>query len=85
MKKGIGINFILIVVFILTIAVVILQFAADLEFNSAKKLESVYLWQEAEGKYQLAVKLNPFNAQYLAGYGNFLKERAFIKRIGLPG
>jgi len=76
MKKGIAINLILTIFFISTIVVIIFSFGADLEFNSAKKLESAYLWQEAKGKYQLAVKLNPFNAQYLAGYGDFLRDKS---------
>lgn len=70
---------ILIMVFILAVAAIILQFAADLQFNSAKKLESVYLWQEAKGKYRLAVKLNPFNAQYFAGYGDFLRDKSLYQ------
>jgi len=76
MKKRIVINLILIILFILTIVAIILSFGADLEFNSAKKLESAYLWREAKGKYQLAVKLDPFNAQYFAGYGDFLKNES---------
>jgi len=72
----VAVKVLLTAIFILTIAAIILQFAADLQFNSAKKLESVYLWQEARGKYQLAIKLNPFNAQYLAGLGDFLRGKS---------
>ena len=70
--------------FVLLIAVVIFLFAADWQFNFAKKLESVHLWKMAEGKYRLAIKLDPFNAQYLAGYGDFLRNRAVYQkdRIG---
>jgi hypothetical protein len=78
------INFILTASFILLMAVVIFLFIADWQFNFAKKFESAYLWKKTEEKYRLAIKLDPFNAQYLAGYGDFLRNKTVYQedRIG---
>ncbi|MDD5165861.1 MAG: carbohydrate-binding domain-containing protein [Candidatus Omnitrophica bacterium] len=81
MKKNI--NFILLIAFILAIAVIVLPFIADLQFNSAKKFEFMYLWQKAEKKYQLAIKLDPFNAQYFSGYGDFLRSKSAYQKDGV--
>ena len=67
------------------ILVVILFFFADSQFNSAKKLEYIYLWQDAEEKYQLAIKLDPFNTQYYIGYGNFIREKYIYQKERICG
>ncbi|MGA2775292.1 MAG: carbohydrate-binding domain-containing protein [Candidatus Omnitrophota bacterium] len=78
MKKTV--NFILIIFFIFLATVVIFLFSADWQFNSVKRLESGYLWQRAEEKYQLAISLDPFNAQYFAGYGDFLRNKSVYQK-----
>ncbi|MFA5410657.1 MAG: carbohydrate-binding domain-containing protein [Candidatus Omnitrophota bacterium] len=79
MKKRI-INLILSIIFIFIIVIIVLNFFADLQFNSAKKLESLYLWQEAKERYQLAIRINPFNTQYLSAYGDFLRDKSLYQK-----
>ncbi|MBM3252495.1 MAG: hypothetical protein FJZ11_06955 [Candidatus Omnitrophica bacterium] len=74
------INAVLIMVFILLIGAVILPFVAEIEFDKAKKLETDYRWQKAGEKYRMAIKLNPFNAEYFAEVGNFLFRQSNITK-----
>ena len=78
MKKAA--NFILTIFLIFLTTVIIFLFAADWQFNSAKRLESVYLWQRAEDKYRLAITLDPLNAQYCSGYGDFLRNKSVYQK-----
>lgn len=65
---------VLTVVFISLATVIIVIFIADLNFNLAQKSEKNYLWQKAIAQYDLAVKLDPFNSEYLAGLAKFLYD-----------
>lgn len=65
-------NIILITVFALVLTAIITAFLGDLQFGDAKKMEVQFRWQKAEEKYLTAIKLDPANAQYLLGYGDFL-------------
>jgi tetratricopeptide (TPR) repeat protein len=75
-----GFKIILGISVIAVAAVVGCYFLADFQFNSAKKLESAYQWQKAEERYRLATKLDSFNAEYLAGYGDFLREKSAYQK-----
>ena len=78
--KRVGINIILIVGFGLLMAVIVLPFAAEVEFDQAKKLEVGYRWKRAGEKYQAAVHLNPFNAKYFAGAGDFMVRQSGYRK-----
>ena len=58
---------------------------AQVQFEQAKHLEGNYRWKTAAAKYQTAMHLDPFNAEYFAGTGGFLlrqgKYRQNIDRI----
>lgn len=69
------IDAILIVVFVFLVFAIVFSFFADWQFNSAKKLEAGYLWQNAEAKYRSAIRLEPLNTEYLVRYGDFLREK----------
>jgi len=77
--KRIIINIVLVSCFSLIIGVVLAYLVANLCFDYAKKLESLYLWQKAEKRYQLAVRLAPFNARYLSEYGDFLRDKSIYQ------
>jgi|GEM_PF-1420890 len=70
------VNMMLLFLFVGLLAVIILIFMAEAEFNQARVLEDRYLWKKAETKYQKAVDLNPINAKYLTGLGDFLKRQS---------
>lgn len=70
------INICLVSLFITVILIVIVYFIADMQFNSAKRLEEEYRWQSAENKYNVAVRLNPFNTLYISGLADFLRNKA---------
>jgi tetratricopeptide (TPR) repeat protein len=74
--KRFSLNFILIIAFALLLSVIILPFAAEAEFGKAKRLEENYRWRKAGEVYQQAVRLDPFNAGYSAGYGDFLMRQS---------
>lgn len=65
-------NAILVAAFLSIVTVIILWFTADYFLISAEKSEGRYLWQSAERKYEIATRLDPFDAEYLARYGRFL-------------
>ncbi len=78
--RRIVINIILIASFAVLIAVIVLPFVAELQFKTAKEFEENYLWERAGEKYQSAVHLNPFNAKYFAGAGDFLlRQSTYLK------
>ena len=72
MLKRISINIILILLLVVIGAVIILSLLAQIQFEQAKKLELKYHWRKAETEYKTALQFNPFNAEYLAGAGDFL-------------
>ena len=78
--KRISINIILIIVFILLLTVIILPFAAEMEFRKAGQLEEDYRWKKAGEKYQTALRLDPFNARYVSKAGDFLARQAIVRR-----
>jgi len=71
---------ILAIAFILLITTIALLFISDLKFNLAQNLENKYLWQKAAREYELAVRLVPFNSEYLAGYAKFLYKTSDFKK-----
>ena len=72
----VAVNILLTAIFILVAVVLIMSLAAEIKFNHAQKLADGYLWQKAEKKFSEAIRMDPFNASYLAGYGNFLRSIA---------
>ena len=85
MKRFI-LNFILIAAFALFLGTIFVSFTAEGHFDQAKKLEEDYRWEKAGEKYQLALHLAPFNAEYFAGAGDFLMRRSRYRkdRISWP-
>lgn len=75
MKKAI-LNVILSLLFLYVTAILILQFTSEWQFNSAKNLGSSYSWEKANVEFNRAIRSNPFNASYFAGYAEFLKSIA---------
>ena len=65
-----------IVIFILVAIVLIMPLAAEVKFNHAQKLRDGYLWEKAERQFSEAIKMYPFNASHLVGYGDFLRSIA---------
>ena len=65
-------------VLILTVvtSAILLICAADLRFKSAVELEKKYRWSTAGKKYEQAIRLNPLNTKYHAGYGDFLARQS---------
>ena len=74
--KKIGFNLILIAGFGLLLVVLILPFAAEVEFAKAEVLEGQYLWTRAGEKYQAVTRLNPFDAKYFAAAGDFFMRQS---------
>ncbi len=80
MIKKISVNIILILLFVVLVTIIVLSFVAEVQFEQAKKLESNYLWRKAEKAYLQAVDLNPFNAKYFAGAGDFLMRQSRYRK-----
>ena len=74
--KRIIINILLIAGFALLITAVVLPFVAERRYEQARRLEENYRWRKADEVYQQAVRLDPFNAGYFAGYGDFLMRQS---------
>ena len=74
--KKIGFNLILIAGFGLLLVVLILPFAAEVEFAKAEVLEGQYLWTRAGEKYQAVTRLSPFDAEYFAAAGDFFMRQS---------
>ncbi len=61
-------------------AVIVLPFVAELQFETAKKFKEGYRWERAGEKYQSALHLNPFNASYFAGAGDFMLQQSAYRQ-----
>lgn len=70
------VNFTLIAVFVLLMAAITLPFIANAQFNIGQQLEANYRWKRAGEKYELVMKLDPFNAKYLVGLGEFVTRKS---------
>lgn len=75
-----GINFILMAVFTSLTAALMFSFIADTQFNAAQRLEDNYRWKRAGEKYELAAKLDPFNAKYHNELGSFLVRQSEYRK-----
>jgi len=78
--KRITVNVLLLCACSAIIAVLLLIFRADAAFNKAVTLEDAYRWKEAERCYKLAIRLNPFNSEYPAAYGDLQVRRGKNRR-----
>ena len=68
-------NAMLLLAFFCLLLSVILQFTADVSYRKARELDKLYRWKRAKEKYQLSVKLNPYNSLYLDGLGGILLKQ----------
>lgn len=75
MKKMV-INIILVFSLFVVLVAIMLPFLGEVQFETAKRLEDNYRRKNAEKKYQLAIKINPFNSEYQARYGKFLTDQS---------
>ncbi|MBN1353549.1 MAG: hypothetical protein JW994_02625, partial [Candidatus Omnitrophica bacterium] len=78
--RRIVINMVLTVIIAVLILSVALPFLAFFQFEKAKTLELAYRWKKAEEKYQLAVRLAPFDAKYPAEYADFLIRQSDYRK-----
>lgn len=70
--KRIAISATLIAVFILSALLTITPLLAELRFNYAEKLIAQYKWPKAERELEEAIRIDPFNSQYAAAFGELL-------------
>ncbi len=77
--KRVAIKIILIAATILMAIILIIPLAAEIKFNYAQKLADGYLWEKAEKQFSEVIRIDPFNASYFAGYGDFLRSIAPYK------
>jgi len=69
------IKILLSVAFVVILVLLILVFFADSYFVKAQRLDKQDHWEKAEEFYKRSTLLNPFNAEYFAGYGDFLLNK----------
>ncbi|MDD5439058.1 MAG: carbohydrate-binding domain-containing protein [Candidatus Omnitrophica bacterium] len=67
-----------------TLAAVLLLFFADNAFTRAQALEKAYRWTAAKESYERAIRLDPLNAEYRAGYGEFLIRKSKYQKDPAP-
>ena len=70
--KRLLINLLLTAGFCALAIVILMPLRAELEFDAAGKFAAAYRWKDAEAAFSKAVKIDPFSAKYLAGFGDFL-------------
>ena len=74
--KRFGLNIVNILLLSIFLTMIIVPFFADMQFNTAQKLEKNYRWKKAASKYELAIKLDSFNTKYFAGYADFCANQS---------
>lgn len=74
----------LILVFASIIIVTLMPLLAQIQFDSARKLISRYLWQSAEKKLGLAGRMDSFDSRYPAALGEFLFTQSSYKDNKTP-
>ena len=82
--KKIVIGAVLIAVFCLLAGVIIRPLLAEVSFGKAQRLVAEYKWTRASPKFEEAIRLDPFNARYYAGLGDFLLRQARYKDDKMP-
>ncbi len=70
--RQIALNAVLIVTFAGIFFILLTPFLAQTQFDSAEKLIAKYLWKDAEAKFELAIKIDPYDSRYPARLGEFL-------------
>jgi tetratricopeptide (TPR) repeat protein len=80
--NSIAVKILLTAIFILLAAVITAPLIADLQFNAAQRLAQKYLWQEAQKKFQVAMRVDPFNAPVAVGFADFLKDISLNRADG---
>ena len=61
-------------VFILLVIIIFIPFIAGIKVDAAQRLAQRYLWQDAQQKFQIAMRIDPFDASIPAGFADFLKN-----------
>ncbi|MDD5136696.1 MAG: carbohydrate-binding domain-containing protein [Candidatus Omnitrophica bacterium] len=82
--RRISINLILIAAFAAISFAILVPLFAEVQFYSAEKLITKYLWKDAEEKLLLAIKTDPINSKYPARLGEFLFTQSAYKDDPAP-
>lgn len=82
--RRIGVNIILVLLFVILGIGTFLPLLAKIYFNEGKTLEAKYRWRMADEKFNLAVRLDPISAEYHAGIGKLYMKRAAISKDKVP-
>ncbi|MFA5142990.1 MAG: carbohydrate-binding domain-containing protein [Candidatus Omnitrophota bacterium] len=82
--RRVFINVILSVAFAAVSFIILTPLLAEVQFYSAEKLITKYLWKDAEDRLILAIKTDPLNSKYPARLGEFLFTQSAYKDNPLP-
>lgn len=74
----------LITAFVSIIIVTLMPLLAQIQFDSARKLMSRYLWQSVEKKLEIAAKMDPLDSRYPAALGEFIFTQSKYKDNKTP-
>jgi tetratricopeptide (TPR) repeat protein len=72
--NSIAVKMCLAAIFVLLAVIIFIPFIAGLQFQAAQRVGQRYLWQDAQGRFQVAMRIDPFDAALSAGYAGFLKD-----------
>jgi hypothetical protein len=75
--KRIIVNITSVVGFVLISIMIALPFMAELKIEEGAAFEQGYRWGNADKAYGEAIKIDPFNAENIKKYGDFLVDTAF--------
>ncbi len=70
------IDLLIVSLFCLLSIVIMRALLAEVSFGEAQKLVAEYKWTRATPEFEEAIRLDPFNARYYAGLGNFLLKQS---------
>jgi len=67
--------------FIISI-ILIMLLLSEAKFNKAKELNAGFRWKRAKKFYETAIRINPFNSEYLSDYGRYFLQLYQINKGG---
>jgi len=78
------ISAVIFIIFAATSSLAVMPLAADICFNRGMRFERRYRWNDADAMFDLALRLDPANAEFYGGQARVYVERSRILKNSAP-
>lgn len=70
--RKIVVDIVLIASYAMVVFAIVSSLAAEIKFDTALKMISIFRWTDAENIFRQAIKIDPLDSRYFAGFGKFI-------------